>query len=150
MQVIVLCSRRTADPAAAYFPVTLGPVVVNPLNAEHFVMLNEPGDDVLLNTFTGWCGRVSVVTAIAEILSCAESVRRPGGAATDRTPAITAKIPESPTLLEVLADLTQVRRTGVKRVPWRVPLPTVISQGFFPMIGVTSSPRRAAMPFPTA
>jgi hypothetical protein len=35
-------------------------------------------------------------------------------------------------------------------VPWRVPLPTVISQDFFPMIGVTSSPRRAAMPLPTA
>jgi len=51
MQVIVLCSRRTADPAAAYFPVTLCPVVVNALYAKHFVVLDEPGDDVLLDDF---------------------------------------------------------------------------------------------------
>jgi len=51
MQVIVLCSRRTANPAAAYFPVTLCPVVVNALNAEHFMVLDEPWDDVLLDAF---------------------------------------------------------------------------------------------------
>jgi len=150
VQVIVLCSRRTADPAAAYFPVTLGPVVVNPLDAEHFMVLNEPGDDVLLDTFAGWCSWVTVVTAITQVLSCTKSVRRPGGAAANRPPAIATDSPESPALLEVLADLAQVWRAGVKRVPWDVPLPTVISQDFFPMIGVTSSPRRAAMPLPTA
>ena len=51
MQVIVLCSRRTANPAATYFPVTLRPVVVNPLDAEHFMMLDQPRDDVLLDAF---------------------------------------------------------------------------------------------------
>jgi len=150
MQVIVLCSRRTANPAATDFPVTLRPVVVNALDAEHFMVLDQPRNDVLLDTFARWCGRVTVVTAVAEILSRAESVRRPGGAAANRPASVTTKVPESPALFEVLADLAQVRRTGVKRVPWRVPLPTVISQDFFPMIGVTSSPRRAAMPLPTA
>jgi len=107
--VIVLCSRRTADPAATDFPVPFGPVVVNALNAKHFMMLDEPGDDVLLDGFAGWCGRVSVVTAITEILSCTERVRAPGGAAADRPASIAAKVPESPALLEVLADLAQVR-----------------------------------------
>jgi len=150
MQVIVLCSRRTADPAAAYFPVTLCPVVVNALDAEHFMMLDQPRDDVLLDTFAGWCGRMAVITAVAEILSCTESVRAPCCAAANRPASVATEVPESPALLEVFADLTQVWRAGVKRVAWRVPLPTVVSQGFFPMIGVTSSPRRAAMPFPTA
>ena len=75
MQVIVLCSRRTADPAAAYFPIPFRPVVVNPLDAKHFMVLDQPRDDVLFDAFAGWCGRVSVVAAVAEILSCAESVR---------------------------------------------------------------------------
>ena len=148
--MIVLCSRRTANPAAAYFPVTLGPVVVNPLNAEHFMVLDKPGDDVLLDTFARWCGRVTVVTAITQVLSCTESVRAPCCAAANRPASVTTKIPESPAFLEVFADLAQIRGAGVKRVAWRVPLPAVVSQGFFPMIGVTSSPRRAAMPLPTA
>ena len=103
-----MCSRRTADPAAAYFPVTLGPIVVNALDAKHFMVLNEPWDDVLLDAFAGWCGRVAVVTAVAEILSCTESVGGPSGAAADRTPAVAAQVPESPALLEVLADLAQI------------------------------------------
>jgi hypothetical protein len=148
--VIVLCSRWTADPAAAYFPVTLRPVVVNALNAEHLMVLNKPRDDVLFDDFARWCGRVAVVTAITQVLSCTESVRAPCGAAADRPASVATEVPESPALLEVLADLAQIWRTGVKWVPWRVPLPAVISQGFFPMIGVTSSPRRAAMPLPTA
>ena len=109
MQVIVLCSRRTANPAAAYFPITLRPIVVNALNAEHFMMLNEPGDDVLLDAFARWCGRMTVVTAITEILSCTKSVRAPSGAAANRPASVAAKIPETPALLEVLADLAQVR-----------------------------------------
>ena len=108
MQVIVLCSRRTANPAATDFPVTLRPIVVNALDAEHFMMLDEPRDDVLLDAFAGWCGRVAVVTAITQILSCTESVRGPGGAATDRPPAIATDSPEAPALFEVLADLAQV------------------------------------------
>ena len=40
MQVIVLCSRRTANPAAAYFPIPFRPVVMNALNAEHFMVLD--------------------------------------------------------------------------------------------------------------
>ena len=109
MQVIVLCSRRTANPAATYFPVTLRPIVVNALNAKYFMVFDQPRDDVLLDTFAGWCGRVAVVTAVAEVLSCAESVRAPCGAAADRSASVTAKVPESPALFEVLADLAQVR-----------------------------------------
>jgi len=108
MQVIVLCSRRTADPAAAYFPVTLGPIVVNALNTENFMVLDEPGDHVLLDAFTGWCGRVTIVAAITQVLSCTESVRRPGGAAANRPASVATKVPESPALLEVLANLAQV------------------------------------------
>ena len=104
-----MCSRRTADPAAPYFPVPFGPIVVNALDAEHFMVLDEPGNDVLLDTFARWCGRVAVVTAVAEVLSCAESVRAPCGAAADRSASVTAKVPESPALFEVLADLAQVR-----------------------------------------
>ena len=150
MQVIVLCSRRTADPAAAYFPVTLRPIIVNALNAEHFMVLDQPGDDVLLDALTGWCGRVAVVTPITQVLSCAESVRAPSGAAANRPASVTTKVPESPALFEVLADLAQIGGARVERVAWRVPLLAVELQDFFPMIGVTSSPRRAAMPFPTA
>ena len=108
MQVIVLCSRRTANPAAAYFPIPLGPVVVNPLDAENFMVLNQPRDHILLNNFTGWCGRVSVITAVTEILSCTKRVRAPCGAASDRPASIATEIPESPALLEVFADLAQI------------------------------------------
>jgi len=108
MQVIVLCSRRTANPAAAYFPVTLRPIVVNPLNTEHFVMLDQPRNDVLLDTFARWCGRVAVIAAITQVLGRTESVRAPGGAAANRSASVTTEVPESPALLEVLADLAQI------------------------------------------
>jgi len=75
MQVIVLCSRRTANPAAAYFPVTLRPVIVDALDAEHFMMLDEPRDDFVLDGVAGWCIRMVAVAPVAVIVSCAESVR---------------------------------------------------------------------------
>jgi hypothetical protein len=49
MEMVVLCAWRPADPAAAYFPVAARPIVMNALNAEDFVVLNEPGDDVLFD-----------------------------------------------------------------------------------------------------
>jgi hypothetical protein len=109
MEMVVLGAWRPADPSASYFPVAARPVVMDALNAENFVVLDEPGDDVLFDALTRWCGRVAVVTPVAQILCSSESVRAPGGAASDGPAAVTAEVPESPAFLEVFADLEQVR-----------------------------------------
>ena len=100
---------RPADPAAAYFPVPFRPIVVNALYAEDFMVLDQPRDHFVLDGVAGRCVRMVSVAPIAVIVSCAESVGGPGGAATDRTPAITAKIPQTPAVFEVLADLYEIR-----------------------------------------
>jgi len=107
--VVVDGAWGPADPAAAYFPIPFRPIVVNPLDAEHFMVLDQPRNDFVLNGVTRGCVRMVPVTAIRVVVSCAESVRAPSGPAADRTSAITAKIPQAPAFLEVLANLDQIR-----------------------------------------
>ena len=108
MQVVVDGAWGPADPAAAYFPIPFRPIVMDALDAEHFVMLDQPRNDFVFDGVAGWCVGMVPVTPVAVVVSCAKSVGRPSGAATDRTPAITTEVPQAPALLEVLADLNQV------------------------------------------
>ena len=75
MEVVVDGAWGPADPAAAYFPVPFCPVVVNALNAEHFMMLDQPRDDFVFDSFAGGCVRMVPIAPIRIIVSCAESVR---------------------------------------------------------------------------